>query len=156
MRERKSRLLRPVFFAGPFLASLAVLSACRSPEIQDQPPTSDNPVINSTSEASERQSPDSHVPIVDPTCSFYENELVVKFKRQEVSKNTFEILDRYDAKRIEYGGTVWLLAVDREKRDALELELTNDPNVELAIKNFFEQRSDLDAIRCPPVRISTD
>lgn len=117
-RQYRKRNPRTLVIAGPILATLAVLG-CRSSGVAENPePT--------------------HCPIVDPTGRFYENELIVGAKSEEISEDVQEIFSDFEAQVIRTrsdGKSVWV-EVDPEKRDELEKVLDEHPDVEYAEKSF--------------------
>lgn len=145
-KREKSKFSKALFLGGSVFASLVIL-ACRTPKAQEQPPpppSSQLPLI-------------SHTPIIDlETCAFHENELIVKFKGESIPNSAQEIFEQYDAKPIYGEGALWLLEVDKEKRDGLEQDLDNDPNVEFTLKNYFEQRPRLSPGLCDRPDVSHD
>ena len=106
---------------GPAVMFLAIASACET-DAQDNPPV-------------------DHTPICDPTGSFFENELIVRSKGEEISEEVQKIFSDFEARVIleaprPGGGESVLVEVDPDKRDELEKVLDGRPDVKYAEKSF--------------------
>ena len=74
--------------------------------------------------------------LVDPTCSFIADQVIVQFKGNRPTDEALGIISNHGAQRIEVGlSGVWLLKVDPDEREALIEALAENPAVEFASRN---------------------
>ena len=74
--------------------------------------------------------------LVDPTCSFIADQVIVHFKENRPTGEALEIIFDHGAQRIEVSRSgSWLLKVDPDERDDLIEVLAKDPSVEFAQRN---------------------
>src|SRR3990172_4754810 len=71
--------------------------------------------------------------LVDPTCSFRADQVIVQFRGNGPSHEALEIIANHGARAIETNPRVgWLLEVDPDEREDLIEEISADPAVEYA------------------------
>ena len=76
--------------------------------------------------------------LVDPTCSFIADQVVVQFRGNGPGHEALEIIANHGARAIETSARVgWLLEVDPDEREDLIDALSADPAVEYAERNHL-------------------
>ena len=74
--------------------------------------------------------------LVDPTCSFIADQVIVHFKDNRPSDEALGIISDHGARRIELSRRgLWLLKVDPDEREDLIEALAENPAVEYAERN---------------------
>ena len=77
--------------------------------------------------------------LVDPTCSFAADQVIVKFKGNRPTNEALGIISDHGARRIKLSrrSGVWLLTVDPDEREDLIEALSADPAVEYSSRNHL-------------------
>ena len=98
--------------------------------------------------------------LVDPTCSFMADQVVVQFRGNGPSHEALEIIANHGARAIETNPKVgWLLEVDPDEREDLIDALSADPAVEYASRNGLAsvpERRPCDILSPIPIQLPGD
>ena len=98
--------------------------------------------------------------LVDPTCSFIADQVVVKFRDSEPTDEVLMIISDHGAHAIETNPRIgWLLEVDPDEREDLIEALSESPAVEYASRNSLvsvPERRPCDILSPIPIELPGD
>ena len=98
--------------------------------------------------------------LVDPTCSFMADQVVVKFRDSEPTDEVLMIISDHGAHAIKTSPRIgWLLEVDPDEREDLIEALSESPGVEYASRNGLAsvpERRPCDILSPIPIELPFD